>query len=104
KLLGKNLSNYDGVEIKYSRTTDKYVSLSDRTNAANKWGADYFLSVHINSCCGATGFESYVHNGDRGTADAKKKQDTIHKQIVKDVDVRDRGQKSANFHVLRESN
>src|SRR5699024_7368017 len=61
----KYLNQYQSVEIKMSRTTDKTVSLSERTKMANDWGADYFVSVHINSCCGATGFESYIHNGKR---------------------------------------
>src|SRR5699024_4162466 len=104
KRIGKNLDKYKNVEIKYSRTTDKSVSLKQRTDEANAWGADYFLSVHINSCCNATGFESYIHNGNRGTADAKAKQNSIHNQIVKDINVKDRGKKTNNFHVLRESN
>ena len=104
KRLSKYLNQYAGIEIKMSRSTDKTVSLSERTKMANNWGADYFVSVHINSCCGATGFESYVHNGNRGTKDAKEKQKIIHDHIAKNIDVRDRGIKSANFHVLRESN
>ena len=100
----KYLNQYQGVEIKMSRTTDKTVSLSERTKMANDWGADYFVSVHINSCCGATGFESYIHNGNKGTSDAKEKQNIIHDQIAKNINTRDRGKKSANFHVLRESN
>src|SRR5699024_280392 len=44
KRIGKNLDKYKNVEIKYSRTTDKSVSLKQRTDEANAWGADYFLS------------------------------------------------------------
>lgn len=40
---------YDNVSIRMSRTGDQTVSLSERTNAANAWGADFFLSVHINA-------------------------------------------------------
>ena len=32
--------------------SDKYVSLGDRVEFANNFGADYFLSIHINSASG----------------------------------------------------
>src|SRR5699024_8930052 len=102
--LANQLKRYRNVDIKMSRTNDQTVSLSERSKMANDWGADYFISIHNNSCCGATGFESYIHNGNRGTKDAENKQNIIHDQIVKDIDTRDRGKKSANFHVLRETN
>lgn len=38
-----------GYETKMSRTTNKYVSLTERAALANEWGADYFISVHSNS-------------------------------------------------------
>src|SRR5699024_3353619 len=102
--LANQLKRYRNVDIKMSRTNDQTVSLYERSKMANDWGADYFISIHNNSCCGATGFESYIHNGNRGTKDAENKQNIIHDQIVKDIDTRDRGKKSANFHVLRETN
>lgn len=43
------INEYEGVSLLLSRTSDQYVSLSDRTNAANSWGADFFLSIHINA-------------------------------------------------------
>ena len=39
--------------VYYTRTTDTYPSLTDRSDLANNVGADYFLSCHINSA-GAT--------------------------------------------------
>lgn len=94
------LNEYENVSIKMSRTTDQTVSLNARTSAANSWGADFYLSVHINAG-GGTGFESYVYpNVDALT---KSYQNSIHDEVVKQTDYRDRGQKQANFHVLRES-
>lgn len=49
-------------EVRLSRYTDKTVSLNERTNQANAWGADLLTSVHINAG-GGTGFESYIYNG-----------------------------------------
>src|SRR5699024_12450284 len=54
------LSNYE-VKTRMTRTRDKIVSLNNRTSSANASGADLFLSVHINSCCGR-GYEDYIHN------------------------------------------
>src|SRR5690625_7648935 len=39
----------DYATVRMSRTTDKTLSLTQRTNDANSWGADYFLSIHINA-------------------------------------------------------
>ena len=43
------LDEYENVSIKMSRTGDQTVSLNERTNGANNWNADFYLSVHINS-------------------------------------------------------
>ncbi|MCY7891698.1 N-acetylmuramoyl-L-alanine amidase [Bacillus vallismortis] len=93
-------NEYEGVSLLLSRTSDQYVSLSDRTNAANNWGADFFLSIHINAG-GGTGFESYIYPG-VGTPTTTY-QSAIHSKVIKAVDFADRGKKTANFHVLRES-
>ncbi len=94
-------AEYNDVSIKMSRTGDTFPSLNDRTNLANSWGADFFLSVHINSGRG-TGYEDYIYTSTGQTA--KTYQDHIHAEILKLVDFRDRGQKTGNLHVLRESN
>src|SRR5690625_6971829 len=52
----------DYATVRMSRTTDKTLSLTQRTNDANSWGADYFLSIHINAG-GGTGYEDYIYNG-----------------------------------------
>lgn len=56
------LNEYQNVTVQLSRTSDQTVSLTQRTNAANSWGADYFLSIHINAG-GGTGFEDYIYPG-----------------------------------------
>ena len=54
------LIEYNNVYVKMSRTQDTYPSLNDRTNAANAWGADFYLSIHINAG-GGTGYEDYIY-------------------------------------------
>ena len=95
------LNKYTGVSVRMSRETDKTVSLSARTNDANKWGANAFISIHINAG-GGTGFESYVYPG-VGQA-TRNLQNAVHSEVMKVFSgFRDRGKKQANFHVLRET-
>ncbi len=100
------LKSYENVSVRMSRTTDTTLSLTQRTNAANTWGADFFLSVHINAG-GGSGYEDYRYNTLSATSNAGKIQAAIHAAVMNELKafgVIDRGAKSANFHVLRESN
>ncbi|MUV38924.1 N-acetylmuramoyl-L-alanine amidase [Lentibacillus sp. JNUCC-1] len=87
--------------FKLSRTTDKTMSLKERTDMANQWGADLLVSIHINAG-GGSGFESFIFNG-RHKAQTSFYQTTIHQAILKHTSWTDRGQKQENFHMLRES-
>ena len=109
--IGQGIANklklYEGIEVKMSRTTDKTLSLKQRTDEANAWGANYFLSLHINSSesMAANGYEDYIYNG---TVSPKTVafQNVMHDEIfnsIKSHGVSDRGKKKANFHVLREA-
>lgn len=96
--------NYQ-TEVLMTRTTDKTVSLKQRTDYANSKNADYFCSIHINAG-GGTGWESYIFNGgvSEQTVQAQK---TIHSTVISELSskygIRNRGRKRANFHVLRET-
>jgi len=88
--------------VKMNRTNDKTLSLSQRTNDANNWGADYFLSIHINAG-GGTGYEDYIYNGSVSNKTVSTRN-TMHAEIIKQIsDVRNRGKKTANFAVLRQT-
>ncbi|MEN1966747.1 N-acetylmuramoyl-L-alanine amidase [Lentibacillus sp. N15] len=96
--------DYTNADVKMSRSSDKTVSLAQRTNEANNWGADYFLSIHCNSFNGsAQGYEDYIHNSLSDSSKTADYQATIHKEVVKQNELRDRGKKKADYHVLRES-
>lgn len=95
------LAEYNNVSVLMSRTGDTFPSLAARTNQANSWGADFFLSVHINSG-GGTGYEDFIYPG--SGAPTTTYQSNIHSEILKLVNFTDRGKKQQNFHVLRESN
>jgi len=102
KMIGDMLKEYEDVKVIYTRTDDRYLSLSERVAIANQAKADFFLSVHINAG-GGTGFESFVYNGNVSQATIAY-QNVIHAEIMKAIgNVRDRGKKRANFAVLRET-
>lgn len=91
---------FKNVEIRMTRDTDIFVELSDRSEMANQWDADYFMSIHVNAG-GGSGFESYIHTTrTKGSVEA---QETMHPAIIDSIEVRDRGKKDANFAVLRET-
>ncbi|GGA30919.1 N-acetylmuramoyl-L-alanine amidase family protein [Psychrobacillus lasiicapitis] len=95
------LKEYHDVQTKMSRTGDTYPSLSDRTREANKWGADFLLSIHINAG-GGNGYEDYVYPG---STKSIYYQNIIHAEIIKKIGkMVNRGKKQANYHVLRKSN
>lgn len=50
KLVGKKIAEkFDDVKVVYTRQSDKFVSLKDRAELANKAGGDLFVSIHVNS-------------------------------------------------------
>ncbi|HIV58149.1 MAG TPA: N-acetylmuramoyl-L-alanine amidase [Candidatus Stackebrandtia faecavium] len=93
-----------GVDVRMSRTDDATLSLDARTNDANSWGAALFVSIHINAG-GGTGFESYRYPS--AGEPTVGYHNTLHPAILGAMNshagVVDRGPKTANFHVLRES-
>lgn len=106
KRVGAILTNdYTGVKVSYTRTTDKYVSLSQRTKEANRENVDLFFSIHVNAG-GGTGYEDYIYNGLKTNSPTDKARQTVHnevKKVLAKYGIRNRGMKKANFHVLRET-
>ncbi|PAV31596.1 N-acetylmuramoyl-L-alanine amidase [Virgibacillus profundi] len=97
-------NDYENAVIKMSRTSDSTKSLQQRTNEANSWGADYYLSIHCNAFNGtAQGYEDFIHSSLSNNSKTAKYQDILHAEIAKVNQLRNRGQKKANFHVLRET-
>ncbi|MFI8687765.1 N-acetylmuramoyl-L-alanine amidase [Rossellomorea sp. NPDC077527] len=92
------------VDVRLTRTSDVFVELSDRADFANDLGASYFVSLHHNAG-GGTGFESYIYPG-TSASETGRCQDVLHVEIMNFLSgygLRDRGQKEANFSVLRET-
>jgi len=54
-------STYTGFELNRTRSDKTFAELKARANKANAWGADVFVSIHVNAG-GGTGFESFIYN------------------------------------------
>jgi N-acetylmuramoyl-L-alanine amidase len=94
---------YSNVAVRMSRTGDTTVSLNQRSNAANSWGADFLYSVHVNSG-GGVGYEDYIYSRLSNSSRTAQMQRTIHSEIIARNNMNDRGMKKADFHMLRETN
>ncbi len=109
-LINNYLNNNYDVETIMTRTSDETISLQERSTMANEWNADFYLSTHINAG-GGSGFEDFTFRSrtmqdPRVNAESKRIQKIIHteiQQVLVKYNVRDRGSKEANFHVLRET-
>lgn len=84
--ISKHVEQYltrSGVKIIMTRNTDKYVDLDQRVKIANSTGADYFVSIHLNSATNnsATGFEIWIPRPQTGRR--HKKSYTLAQSILK---------------------
>ena len=91
-----------GIEVKMSRTSDVYLSLTQRANMANSYGADVFISIHQNAVDNesVSGIETYYH---RDKAQYKPYSNEIQDNAIQETGVKDRGVKPSNYGVLRET-
>ena len=84
-LIGKQLKSY-GYKVVYTRTSDSVSwpssnkkDLQARCDLAMKKNADFFVSIHLNSCeCEANGYEIYCDFNDKNTV---KLSNSILKQL-----------------------
>ncbi|MFQ9308294.1 MAG: N-acetylmuramoyl-L-alanine amidase [Paraclostridium sordellii] len=91
------------IDVKMSRESDEFIKLGERANMANQYGADVFVSIHQNSADAesAHGIETYYHPN-KGMYEPLAKD--IQDNAINQTGARNRGVKSSNLAVLRESN
>ncbi len=105
---GQLLKN-KGIEVEYTRTTDKYVGLEERATIANRLNAGVFVSIHNNASTRASvqGTETYYYapvNNDLlflQLDERKSLATNLHQQLIAKLKRPNRGVKTANFSVLR---
>lgn len=100
KELNELLKGYD-IEVKFTRLSDKYLSLYERARIANVFNADYFLSIHINSASDKSvrGVEVWQYDGNDSNLNIFS--NGICSDISNILDIKNRGVKyNKNFTVL----
>jgi N-acetylmuramoyl-L-alanine amidase len=103
-------ATYTGFIQKVSRTGDTYPTLPERAKMAKEFGADVFVSVHINAASGkGNGYESYIYNK-KETAESRALQESLNTETLaamrKFGDIKAHGgdmEREANLSVLRNS-
>lgn len=109
-LIEEGLKAYTGYELLRLDDSDDGrddVALSSRTAKANKWGADFYLSVHHNAGANgsaAGGIEAYAHTN--ASAAAVQWRDALYNELIRQTGLkgnRANPKAKANFQVLRET-
>lgn len=105
----KLLAQYEGVQTKrFDDPTGKVdVELKDRTDAINAWKADVVFDVHLNAFGpggwnDVSGTETYVYKTKPKEAMTLAAQ--VQNNLLRELGLRNRGVKAADFHTLRETN
>ena len=101
------LNTYQNVQIlRLDDATGKTdVPLTTRTDRANAWKADVLVSCHHNAHTGKWGSHGGVETYTFPSASQNSRDvaTLIHSLVVKAMVLRDRGKKTMNLHMLRES-
>ncbi len=102
-LILKSMIECNGHSVVTTRIDDSYYSLSYRTDKANKYSCDYFISLHMNSFSNrnARGCEVWVY--DKSSKLYSTSQNICNK-LSKALNTPNRGVKiSKNFSILKKS-
>lgn len=104
------LSNYPDIEVIRldDPTGERDVPLRERTNKAKAEKADVLASIHHNANTGKygtwTGTETFVQETFAQNPKSHALAKAVHPKYVKAFGLKDRGIKTNNFHMLRETN
>ena len=101
----KELADLVSVKLKFNGIETLVIQdgdLWDITNQSNSWKADYFISIHANSFSSqsAHGVETFSL---ATVGKGRQLAESIHKELIPATGLYDRGLKTANYHVLKET-
>jgi len=100
------LQNYQHVTVFFAHSDNRDVPLQERTNYANRLRVDVYVSIHANAFgsggwTSASGIETYVYPSRPHVA--LQLAQKIQRNLVAGTGLPNRGVKTADFHVLRET-
>lgn len=104
----KTMYSESEVEIHFTRTSDEFVGLSERTNYINSIHPDLVISLHINAInaiknSDRNGFEIYVSDKNEFFEKSKILAENLSLNLSK-TQLENRGIKTAPFWILKKSN
>lgn len=103
--LGKEIEKILGesdLDVKFTRLSNKYISLGDRCKVANSFNSDYFVSIHMNSSSDTNvrGVEVWQYNNESESLNIFS--NNICSDIAKALKIKNRGVKySKDLYVLK---
>jgi N-acetylmuramoyl-L-alanine amidase len=108
----EQLEQYENVEVMFTHAPDRDLPLKERTDKANEWNADVFVSIHANAIDDTDGvpdgwddrvegIETFVHA--TKPKEATELAAEVQNQLLRETGRKNRGVKAANYHVLRET-
>ncbi len=102
----KGLLESEGAEVLMTRSDDSAVSITERWQMANAWGADRFISIHHNAMFNQSqvnGTETWVHYS--ASTDAMQLANAVQAELVGEFGLYNRGVKKTDpnndFGVLK---
>ncbi len=105
-LVREYLQDY-ACEVTLARETDATKVIAERTKEANRLEADLVVDLHFNGFgdTSARGFETFVHTSVPKVSQTENIRKAIHNKIYSVLQGKtpDRGMKTANFQILRET-
>ncbi|MCM3244294.1 N-acetylmuramoyl-L-alanine amidase [Cytobacillus firmus] len=106
ELAKEMLESYQNTVVSFAHSDVRDVPLAERTALANKQNADCYVSIHANAYGtggwnSAGGIETYVYPSKPREALALAQK--IQRNLISSTGLRDRGVKTADFQVLRET-
>ncbi|MBN3554189.1 cell wall-binding repeat-containing protein [Fictibacillus nanhaiensis] len=101
-LKSKELLKNSGARIVMTRSTDTFITLTNRANMGNNSRADSFISIHANSYPGTkpNGSETYW-NDVYNSSESKALATEIQKLLIQKLQTDDRKVKEADFYVIK---
>jgi N-acetylmuramoyl-L-alanine amidase len=94
---------HDWEEVLMTRTTDTDVSLAARSSYANSNGVDRFISIHHDAFSDSSANGSSTHLYPEAGSTTEDYGQKVHEELISHGELKDRGVRYNNFHVLRET-
>ena len=92
---------YPQLDVRLTRRSDVFLSLSERIGAANAWSADVYVSIHANSYSDAdvAGIETMIDKSQTWGGESDRLAQLLQDRLVRATGSRNRGVKHATLYL-----